>query len=73
MLLAPSRCIAATPPTFTGNHVRAIGDQSSERFEKKWAMSALEYHWEAHIKQCALEDAVRLNSRRCVSGWDWLR
>ncbi|KAI3423977.1 hypothetical protein D9Q98_009811 [Chlorella vulgaris] len=49
-----NNCRIFNPP---GNHVRAIGDQSSERFEKKWAMSALEYHWEAHIKQCALEDA----------------
>lgn len=35
-----------------------MGDQASERFEKKWAMSAIEFHWEAHKKQCALEDAA---------------
>jgi hypothetical protein len=35
-----------------------MGDQASERFEKKWAMSAMEFHWEAHKKQCALEDAA---------------
>lgn len=38
--------------------MRMMGDQASERFEKKWAMSAIEYHWDAHLKQCALEDKV---------------
>ena len=42
-----------------GNHVRVMGDQASERFEKKWAMSAIEVHWEHHMKACQLEDAVR--------------
>ena len=36
-----------------------MGDQASERFEKKWQMSALEFHWDAHVKQCQLEDRVR--------------
>lgn len=48
-----NNCRIFNPP---GNHVRMMGDQASERFEKKWAMSAIEYHWDAHLKQCALED-----------------
>lgn len=54
--LCMSACRLSRP---AGNHVRVMGDQASERFEKKWQMSAIEYHWEAHVKQCQLEDAVR--------------
>ena len=45
-LLAPS----------TGNHVRIMGDQACERFEKKWQMSGIEFHWNTHKRQCELED-----------------
>lgn len=44
-----------------------MGDQASERFEKKWQMSAIEFHWEAHTKQCALEDKVRCCAG-CLAG-----
>ncbi|KAL4421258.1 hypothetical protein ABPG75_010549 [Micractinium tetrahymenae] len=50
-----NNCRIFNPP---GNHVRVMGDQASERFEKKWQMSAIEFHWEAHVKQCQLEDAA---------------
>lgn len=50
-----NNCRIFNPP---GNHVRVMGDQASERFEKKWQMSAMEFHWEAHVKQCQLEDAA---------------
>lgn len=43
-----------------------MGDQASERFEKKWQMSAIEFHWDAHIKQCQLEDRVR---SCCACAW----
>jgi hypothetical protein len=36
-----------------------MGDQASERFEKKWQMAAIEFHWDAHKRQCELENAVR--------------
>ena len=35
-----------------------MGDQASEKFEKRWSMNATEWHWEAHLKRCALEDAA---------------
>lgn len=68
----PATSEPAVPPALprspaAGNHVRIVGDQTSERFEKKWAMSAIEYHWEAHIKQCALEDKVGAGVHQLVS------
>lgn len=62
-LPAPEEALLGLSPA--GNHVRVMGDQASERFEKKWQMSAIEYHWDAHVKQCQLEDAVRLPPPYC--------
>ena len=33
-----------------------MGDQACERFEKKWQMSGIEFHWSTHKRQCELED-----------------
>jgi hypothetical protein len=33
-----------------------MGDQACERFEKKWQMSGIEFHWNTHKRQCELED-----------------
>jgi hypothetical protein len=42
-----------------GNHVRTVGDDASDKFEKKWAQGQLEAKWEEERQRYQLELKVR--------------
>lgn len=38
-----------------GNHVRVVGDDASDKFEKKWVLAQIEPKWEEEMTRYHLE------------------